>query len=674
MANVGTVVAVTLLISVLYPSNVKFKYEFHRGQIWQYEDLVAPFDFAIKKNDKELQEDKALIMREFWPYYDLNADLGNAKIRDFEAALDAWLIEDPVPKPNAEQVKIIKETGRSLLEKIYSTGIVQLSPEHTTADQKFVINVVKGNTIFKRTLSGFYKPAQAVAELDEYAKENADVLPAAVLELLKSELVPNITFDETRTKAMLEDALGNVSPSRGLVSQGEVIVQKGGLVTDEVFEKLVSYRAKFEADVSSQKSALVVYLGYLLLTGLILGAFIMYVNSYRREILLKWNYLAFVMIWLVAFSYLTYLIERTEVLSVYVIPFCVVPVVVRHFFTYRLAFFTHVVVVLIAGFLTAEGHQFLFTQIVAGVVAVLAVADARDWTRFFRSVVVIWLAYSLSQIGMSLIEEGSFRSIDWQVIGWLSFNGFLTLLAFPLIPLAERVFGFTSTISLVELSDMNRPVLRELAMRAPGTFQHSLQVGNLAEAAANEVGADPLLVRVGALYHDIGKTVNPEFFVENQTGISPHEGMDRLESARIIIEHVPEGEKLAKKFGLPPVVSRFITTHHGTTKVEYFYKNYVQENPELPVDVTKFTYPGPLPQSKEEAILMLADSVEATSRSLKSPTGQDIDKLVERIIKGKIDQGQLNDSKLTFGDLESCRQVFQKMLRSIHHVRIEYPE
>lgn len=673
LVNIGTVAAVTFLISFLYPNNVKFKYEFHRGQAWPYEDLTAPFDFAIKKTNLELEKDRTLIMREFWPYYNLNSDLAGAKIKDLEASLVAWWSDPSSNHLAGLSFETVQNESRMLLENIYATGILQLASEHSSASENFVINVVKGNTISKRTRSGFYLPEQAEAVLESRFVNLKPSLPIEVLPLLKAELVPNITYDESRTQTMLQEALNAVSPTRGLVSHGDVIVQKGNLVTEEVYEKLVSFKEKYESDISSKKSGFTVYLGYLLLTALILGAFLMYVNTYRKEILASWNYLAFVMVWLVAFSYLTFLVERTEVLSVYVIPYCVVPIVVRHFFTYRLAFFTHVVVVLIAGFLTAEGHQFLFTQIVAGVVAVLAVADARDWSKFFKSVVAILLTYSLSHIGMSLIEEGSFRGIDWPNFGWLAFNGFLTLLAFPLIPLTERVFGFTSAISLVELSDMNRPLLRDLAMRAPGTFQHALQVGNLAEAAANEVGADPLLVRVGALYHDIGKMKNPEFFVENQSGTSPHEGLSRIESARIILAHVPEGELLAKKHGLPTVISRFIITHHGTTKTEYFYKNYLQENPGVEVDPALFSYTGPLPVSKEEAILMLADSVEATSRSLKDPTGQDIDKLVDRIFKGKLDLNQLSQSRLTFGDLEKCRTVFCKMLRSIYHVRMEYP-
>lgn len=674
LVNIGTVVAVALLISLLYPNNVKFKYEFHRGQSWPYADLTAPFDFAIKKSNEEIEKDKALIMNEFWPYYDLNEDLGPAKIKDFEAALSGWWIDATAFHPPGLKLETVRKKCREILRRIYAKGIIKLAPEHAAVDENFVINLVHGNRFSQRTRSGFYVDEEADAALALIFSKEKPALPPTLLPLLQAALSPNINYDEARTKTMLQDALSAVSPTRGLVSHGDVIVKKGNLVTDDVFEKLLSFREKYESDISSQKSAFTVYLGYLLLTGLILGAFMMYVNTYRREILSNWNTLVFIMFWLLSFNYLTFLVERTEVLSIYVIPYCVVPIVVRHFFTYRLAFFTHVVVVLIAGFLTAEGHQFLFTQIVAGVVAVLAVADARDWTKFFRSVVYIIIAYSLSHLGMSLIEEGSFKEIDWSLLGWLAFNGLLTMLAFPLIPLAERVFGFTSSISLLELSDMNRPLLRDLAMRAPGTFQHSLQVGNLAEAAANEVGADPLLVRVGALYHDIGKMKNPEYFVENQSGTSPHEGMDRLESAKIILEHVPEGERLTKKNGLPPVITRFISTHHGTTKVEYFYKNYVLENPGLEVDKSLFRYPGPLPKSKEEAVLMLADSVEATSRTLKDPTGEDIDKLVDKIFKSKLEQNQLIETKLSFGDLEKCRQVFCKMLRSIHHVRVEYPE
>ncbi len=669
------VAGVVILISLLYPSNVKFKYEFQKGLSWRYEDLTAPFDFAIKKPNEEIMEDRSRLSREFSPYYRLNPGLADAKIKDFEAAIEqnkTYLLS--LPDSVRSSIRQYTDFGTSFLKNIYARGVIKLAPEHQGKGEDFVINVLQGNVSTKRTLPAFFTVDNARQVLADSIARRSKPFPTVLSIALNDAIAPNILYDAEQTEQLREQALSNIATTKGVVRQGELIVKKGNVVTEDVYEKLVSYREKFETDVISQKSSLVVYVGYVLLTGLILGTFMMYVNAYRKEILQHWNYLTFVMLWMVVFSYLTYLVEKTEVLSVYVIPFCIVPVVVRHFFTYRLAFFTHVVVVLIAGFLTAEGYQFIYTQIVAGVVAVLAIADARYWSKFFTSVLFIFLSYSLSLLGLDIIEEGDFMQLDWSIYGWLVLNGTLTLMAFPLIPLMERFFGFTSSISLVELADMNRPLLRELAMKAPGTFQHSLQVGNLAEAAANEIGANPLLVRTGALYHDIGKMLNPEYFVENQSGASPHSDISHLESAAIIISHVTEGERLAKKHRLPKVITRFITTHHGTTKVEYFYKTYLQENPGVEVDPSKFTYPGPKPQTKCETIVMLADSVEATARTLKDPTGKDIDELVDKIINGKIEKGQLSKSNFTFSDLETCRTIFKKMLRSIHHIRLEYPE
>lgn len=672
------ILATIMLISLLYPSSVKFKYEFQKGQVWGYNDLEAPFDFAIKKSIEEWQADKTQVSQDFSPYYRLNPELMGAKIRDFEAVLEQYLKAQPV-NPGAEALKKKLQEhlrdGKVFLEMVYKRGIIQLAPEHQGKGNDFVINLVEGNISQKRTLPGFFTPEQVQQMLvDSLAKERVQ-LPSVLKRALQEVITANVVYDAEMTEKMREQALSAVASTKGVVRQGDVIVKKGTVITDDIFEKLISFRTKYEKDVIADKSSSTVFTGYLLLTALILGTFMMYVNAYRSEIYRKWNQLAFILTWLLSFSYLTFLVEHTEGISIYVIPYCIVPVVVRHFFTYRLAFFTHVVVILIAGFLTQEGFPFIFSQIVAGVVAVLAVADARNWSRFFGSVLSILLAYALARLGLSLVEEGSLMAaLDWHLYGWLLLNGLLTLLAFPLISLSERLFGFTSTISLVELSDMNRPLLRHLAIKAPGTVQHSLQVGNLAEAVAQQIGADALLVRVGALYHDIGKMHNPEFFIENQSGRNPHENHSALESAQIIIEHITEGEKLAKKYGLPSLLTRFITTHHGTTKVEFFYKTFLMENPGMEVEDEQFTYPGPKPRSREEAILMLADSVEATSRSLKAPSGEDIDNLVDKIVNSKIDQGQLNKSSLTFGDIEVCKRVFKKMLRSIHHVRIEYPE
>jgi cyclic-di-AMP phosphodiesterase PgpH len=331
--------------------------------------------------------------------------------------------------------------------------------------------------------------------------------------------------------------------------------------------------------------------------------------------------------------------------------------------------------VLVAGLVTAPGYEFMFLQMLVGLVVVFSKFDTRYWANFYSSILLIVFVYVLAFVGIQLVEESNLKNIDWTVLIWLMLNGFLTLLAYPLIPLLGTAFGFTSSITLAELSDLGHSLLKELSIKAPGTLQHSLQVANLAEAAAKEIEANDLLVKVGALYHDIGKTVTPPYFIENQSGIAnPHDELPPLESARLILAHVTEGVKMAEKLGLPKVLIRFISTHHGTTFVEYFYRLHLTQNTEGVLDRPKFQYAGPKPRTREEAILMLADSLEAAAKSMKNPTMEGIDELVEKIVAGKTQQGQLDDSALTFNELARCKESFKKTLKSIHHVRIEYPK
>ncbi|MEO1260281.1 MAG: HDIG domain-containing metalloprotein [Bacteroidota bacterium] len=672
------VAASVILVSLLYPSSVKFKYEFQKGQEWRYEDLYAPFDFPIQKSEEEIIKDRQELEFSITPYYRFNKDLKAAKIKDFEAALARLSLVmineqgDSVEQSEANEIYlsfIAKNVG-NLLEK----GIISLAEEHQDASDNFVINIIDGETTYKRTLSSYTPIARARLEVLDSIKQSSLAIPASLQQIIINSLAPNISFEKERTSKLREVMLAGLVTTKGLVKQNDLIVQRGNLITNEVYEKLISFRSKYSSDISSLRSSGVVFTGYLLITLLIFIALMMYINAYIKELLLNWKHLGFILLWILLFSYLTFILEQGNVLNAYLIPFCIVPVVVRHFFNFRLAFFTHVIVVLIASFLTTLGFTFIFMQIVAGVVAVLAVADARDWSRFFKSVLAIVLAYLLAYLGISLVEEGSFMEIEWEVYGLLIFNGLLTLLAFPLIPLAEKLFGFTTSISLVELSDMNRLLLRELAIKAPGTLQHSLQVGNLCEAAAREIRADELLVRVGALYHDIGKMAQPDFFIENQGSSNPHDDKTAIESAKIIISHVSKGIELAKKNKLPKSIIRFIQTHHGTTRVDYFYKTYLQNNPGVAVDEKDFTYPGPKPVSKEEGIMMLADTLEAASRSLKDPNEADIDELVEKLVGSKIKSGQLDKCQLTYGEVARCKAVFKKRLKSALHVRIEYPE
>ena len=669
--------AVIVLISLLYPSSVKFKYQFQRGQEWRYADLYAPFDFPIKKTESEIARELAERQNDITPYYRFNKELKDAKLKDCEAAIQNWERDTSTSIKGLQKRQVVKKCN-NVIEKMLSgmltRGIIALDDSHQGSSDDFVLNIIDGREIYKRTLTSYITIEQAKQMfLDSLAKMEVVVPPSLQVSLLDA-FAANITYDKEKTAEATKILLAGFVTTKGLVRQGELIVQRGNLITNEVFEKLSSFRDKYASDISSLRSSGVVYLGYLLITLLIFVALMMYINAYIKDLLLNWKHLAFILMWVLVFSYLTFILSKTNVMNAYLVPYCIVPVVISHFFNFRLAFFAHVIVILVAGFLTTLGFPFVFMQIVAGVVAVLAVADARDWSKFFKNVLAIITAYLLAYLGVSLIEEGSFLKMDWEVYGMLLFNGLLTLLAFPLIPLAEKMFGFTTSISLVELSNMNRPLLRELAIKAPGTLQHSLQVGNLCEAAAREIGANELLVRVAALYHDIGKMENPEYFIENQGSINPHEQLSAIESARIIIRHVTQGAIMAKKHKLPKSIIRFINTHHSKTRVDYFYKTYLQNNPGVTIDEQDFTYPGPKPVSKEEGIMMLADTIEAASRSLKDPSVEDINNLVEKLVASKVKTGQLSECALTYGDVEKCKEIFKKQTQSVLHVRIEYPE
>lgn len=671
------VVLVVIFISYLFPNNAKFKYEFENGQSWRYEDLHAPFEFAILKPEGQVSQEIETLKSAFSPYYEMNLDIVSAERNAFRESFNRQLEavrSEGLYKNVLSQPKNYLNYGYRIINFIYDNGVIQLDEQHREKQNQFVINLAKGNTTQQRTLQSFLTADRIESIVTDSLFKSGLKEAEFLIPLLKDNFKPNVFYSEELTQKFLEAQLGFVSGAKGMVRKDELIVQKNGVITDEINQKLLSFKAKYEQEISSKKSHLGVLIGYILLTSLIVGVFILYLRFHAKQVFNSFSQLVFMMMWLVVYSYLVYAVEINSNLSAYMIPFCIVPIVIKIFYNDRLALFTHIVVVLIASFLSSLGYEFTFLQILTGIVAILANIQVRDWSRFFVSMVNIFLAYGIGYLGLSLIKEGSVQSVDWSVYTWIFLNVFLTLLAYPLIPLLERLFGFTSGITLVELSDMNRPLLRDLSLKAPGTLQHSLQVANLSEAAASKIGADQLLVKVAALYHDIGKMSNPKYFIENQNSENPHNELNNLESAKIIIEHVTEGVTLAKKHRLPQVLIDFILTHHGTTRVEYFYRNHIKENPGKEFDETLFRYPGPRPSTKEQTILMIADSLEAASKSLKSPNEQDIDELVEKIIAFKITNGQLENSEMTFAELETCKAEFKKLLKSIYHIRIEYPE
>lgn len=671
------VLGVVIFISFLFPNNLKFKYKFERGRTWQYEDLEAPFDFAIKKTDEEIQAGLDDLDQDFAPYYNLDTSLISNKKKNFESAFKDQLqsVSEDTQFPDVKrQPEKYLNYGYQMLDKIYDEGVIELSGEHSEKGKDFVINVLSGNKTHKQTLENFKTVDQAKSILSDDLPYSNLSEPDFLLPILDDLISPNLQYDSALTTKLRNDLLAAVPKTRGMVNKGEIIINSNSVVTDDSYQKLISLREQYEKQLTESKPRQWIFLGYFLLTSLIIGVFMLYLRFHSLDVYKSSTKILFIFLWVALYSYLVYLVENISILSAYIIPFCIVPIVIKTFFNARLALFTHIVVVLIASFLSSLGYEFTFLQILAGIIVLLTNVDTREWTRFFYSMLFIFLTYALSFLGLSLIQEGDIATIDLTVYSWIFLNVLFTLLAIPLVPLLERFFGFTSAITLVELSDMNRPLLRDLSLKAPGTWQHSLQVANLSEAAARKIGANHLLVKVAALYHDIGKMLNPEYFIENQSGRNPHNDISDLESAKMIISHVTEGEKMAKKARLPKLLIDFIRTHHGTTRVEYFFRNFIKDHPDMKVDESDFRYPGPRPRTKEETILMIADSIEAACKSLKNPTEQELNDLINKIIGGKITHGQLEESEMTFEELELCRQVFKTVMKSVHHVRIEYPD
>lgn len=665
---------IIVFISILFPTHTRFKYSYEEDQIWNYEDLVAPFDFAIKKPDRILKAETDSLLSDFSPFYRMDDSVGVRSLRKFEERFDQQLqnLESGQFNDVRRNPQQYRNFGTQYLYKNYQRGVVELDPSHQRADKNFVIHLLKGNTSEEKTLSGLFtthKINQIISDtLQSSGLPDADFLYAVLAECVE----PNVKYDKLNTEQTRNEMINGVVKFNGMVRKGELIVPRFGVISETVQLKLESLREHFEIEIAQRSWG--IYFGYFLLTALVIGLYAAFLYLYCRPLFDNWYELTFLLAWFPVFAYLVYIITSIDALSVYLIPFGIVPILVKTFYDKWLALFTHSMIVLLATFLSSSGFEFAFLQTLIGVVILLTNVDTRDWNQYFFTILYIFLAFCLGYLGLSLVQQGSFSGIDLSMFNWIFLSTFLTLLANPLIPLLERMFGYTSSMGLAELSDLNRPLLQELAIKAPGTLQHSLQVANLAEAAARRVGANHLLVRVAALYHDIGKIIQPEYFIENQGGVNPHDQLPYRESAKVIIGHVTQGVELAKQYRLPKLLNEFILTHHGTTMVEYFYRKEQEAFPGEVINESDFCYPGPRPRSKEESILMLADSIEAAAKaSLKNPAPGDIQALVERIIAGKLNKKQLEDSALTFSDLEKCKAVFLQILRSVYHARIEYP-
>lgn len=679
-----------LFISLFFPNRLAFDYNFEQGERWRHYDIKAPFDFPIKKTDGEIRRERTLIASEVIPYYHLDKKLGEVQKKYFRNAFNNAWNDGSIDSVYVQDSSRYLKFGYQVIDKIYTTHLIKLQAEDLKKGEEFVFQLLDGNVdLGEHTLDDVYTQKQAIQWLVDTLHQVEKRLPEFkflfnILEKIVS--VPNITIDSSMTAKKLQAAFNGISPYRGMVKAGESIIMRDHLIDSVAYAKIISYKNKYNEEINHHKNSILIYLGYLALTIALIAIFSLFVQFYSPRVFNNWRHLLLVVLLIAAYAYMADVVNNIHILDLYLVPFCIIPIIIINFFNPHLALVTHVITILLVSMLLSLDYHFMLVQILVGMVAVITKLKTRHLSNFFVSLLYIGIAYTAIFLSLEVIHTGNIfpvvtengtiveEGVRWHRLRWILFNIFLTLLSYPLIPLLEKIFGLTSDITLVELSDLDKPLLKKLSIKAPGTLQHSLQVANLSEAAAKAIGANALLVKVAALYHDIGKMHQPHYYIENQNDINPHDQLNCLESTNIIIQHVTEGVRLAKKHRLPKVLIDFIWTHHGTTRVEFFYRMYKKEHPDKEIDPALFMYPGPKPSTKEQAIMMMADSLEAASKSLKSPTEEDINNLVENIIKGKIERGQLQHTNLSFRELEKVKVVFKKLLKSMNHVRIVYPE
>lgn len=664
-------IALSVIVYV-FPKQGKFKYEFQnlKGKPWYHEDLIAPFDFAIKKTQEELAKEKTEVIKNAKPYLRYDDNVPKAKKAAFEAALNAgW------NKKSSDYLRQrTLEFGKTLIDSIYARGIIEPADALENKPLDYSVFVLKDNVAEEHDLNDFYTAKTAYEYIEDqlFASKITDV--DRILPLLENAIAHNIFYDRETTEKVLKQSISDIAPSRDIILKDQSIVSKGEIIDAEKFQVLESLKIEYEEQSNGTGSYLFIVLGQLIIIAICLSVLAAFLKFFRKDIYSDNGKVTFILMLVVLQVVMAHFSINSQSFSIYILPFCILPIIIRAFYDTRVALFVHIVTVLIISFMAPNRFEFAFIQLLGGMVAIFSIVNMRNRSQIFISAVLIFLTYSISYIGITIIQEGNNDVITWFDFAWFGVSALLTLFSYPLIFIFEKLFGFTSDVSLLELSDTNGKLLRELASRAPGTFQHSLQVANLAEEAIYTIGGNSLLVRTGALYHDIGKMEMPMYFIENQaSGINPHEDLSYDESASIIISHVIKGIEIAKKNNLPEQIIDFIRTHHGTTMTAYFYRSFKKAFPEEEIDENKFHYPGPIPFSKETAVLMMSDSVEAASRSLKKYDAETIDALVEKIIDSQIEQNQFANADITFRDINTLKKIFKKKLMNMYHVRVEYP-
>ena len=656
-------------VLLLLPKEGKFKYEFQKGKPWVHDDLLAPFNFAINKTEAELDQEKNTLKKNQLFYFNLDTSI----VKSCNEKLEKWIDNNWIDSTRLAQKKAIKDSSSYYLDKILQKGVVELVEEIENKGKDDYVVVVNPNNVAEEIeLKNLYTLKSAYAYLIENAKgENSDF----IIDAVEANINQNILFNKKLTEKDLQDKIENVSLTKGGIFEKEKIISKGEIVNEERYAILQSLKAEYEAKLGAESQSIWLSLGQTILVLLLFYALFTFLKTVSSNVFNNNFDLGFLLIIIVGFIAITTLVLKFDNTSVYIIPFCIIPLLIDTFFGKRLALFVFLIAIFIISFFVPNPFEFILLQSITGILTLYTVLKVNKRAELFYTAVIIFVVISLSYFGLSLIQETSIDNINWQTFGWFGIAAGFTLFTYPLIYVFEKLFGYVSDVTLLELSDTNNKLLKELNLKAPGTFQHSLQVSNLAEEAIQEIGGNPLLVRTGALYHDIGKMYAPAYFIENQsTGVNPHDELGYEESADIIINHVIKGIELAKENNLPEQIIDFIRTHHGTTKTQYFLRMFKNENIDEDIDESIFQYPGPIPYSKETAVLMMADSVGAASRSLKKYDSDSISSLVNGIIDNQVNQNQFINTNITFNDVSLIKKMFIKKLMNIYHVRIEYPK
>ena len=660
-------IAATFLILYLFPKAGQFKYDFQKGKPWQYENLYAPFSFTIKKDAVSLASEKEQIVNNAVPYFNMDMAVVTGVTKEFYRLLDEAYQNSLFRVPKLS----IQSKGAAIIDQIYKHGIVN---ELYSYDPDKLVYLKSSNEIDEVTFHQIVS-FDNIESIVKAATSLETISPSIDLleKILTIVIKPNVSLNTKLTQAAIDDEVNAMNPNKGIIEKSGRIIAKGELVDTDAYQILDSLKAEYQSQVWTKSNYLWLLVGYGLLVMLVLLMLLLFLKKYRPEIYKNNTKVTFIFFNVLLMVLLTTIVVKMDAKYVYVVPLCILPLILKAFFDPRLGLFVHVLTVLLLGFIVPNSFEYLFLQIIAGIVTILTVSELYKRANLFISVAQITFIYIIGYFAFVLIQEGNIYEFEWVIFGYFVLCGLATLFAHPLIYFYEKLFGLVSDVSLLELSDTNSKLLKELSNKAPGTFHHSLNVANLAEAAAQEIGANSMLVRVGALYHDIGKMASPTFFIENQlSGINAHDELDPKESASIIINHVIDGIEIARKYNLPDRIIDFIRTHHGTSMVYYFYKKELETQGQA--NKEDFKYPGPIPFSKETAILMMADSVEAASKSLKDPTSTKIDVFVEKIIDAQMEQGQFLNSDVTFKEIELIKKVLKKKLNNMFHLRVEYPE